>query len=159
MTDKTWHAILIRGGDIVAGISTTLTVTPYVPRVIDESKFPFIFLAPGAMTGQPVSADRNNETRLITIEVYLEKANIGTEYEAETVALGYDLLDTIPQEFYARPRLELDDNGIVEKVRIVGDTGIRQIPYPQNSDNLYLGFILTLSVTRSITQRFKRSAN
>jgi hypothetical protein len=160
MTNTTWHDVLIRIGEIITGISATLTVKPYVPRQIDPTKFPFIVLVPNGMTGQPVSADRNNEVRQFSIEVYLADARGGTEFEKEEEALDYDLLDTIPQEFYARPRLELNDNGVVGvQVRVVGDTGIRQIPFPQNSDNLYLGFILTISVTRSITQRLKRSAN
>ncbi len=145
-----WGAVLARVRNILREVTQIENVYDSVPRVLTGAKLPVAIVYPLKLARQRNNtANSVQERRGIEIWVYVANARQGSEGQSEETAINYDMESLVAQQFDSRPRLGLNDNGVVNRAVLVGSDGLEILPYPLiDPKEAYFGYVLTLEVER-----------
>lgn len=131
--------------EILATIASIQRVYEKVPRQLNDVDMPCIVVTLQPVTRARVNISDVQNNRQWSIQLYFDNMNARDDGELEAYAYDLDLIEAIEEAFDGRHLLQLNDSGLVLDSFIPDDTGLAMIPYPQNSEQYYLGVIYTLT--------------
>jgi hypothetical protein len=126
--------------------SAVLNAKEQLPESILDGWLPLFLniVSPSPSPRQKRGADGAAKTIILEMRLFVKKAGQGFEYEAQT--LTEQLIEPVENAFDARPRLELNDAGLVDVDNAFIVSTIQNAFLPYGGKN-YVGLTFNLQVT------------
>jgi len=130
--------------DTVTGIKRTF---PTTPRQLRDPDLPSIVVRPINATYTRNASNRMDELRQWEIYLFLAKITQGTEGEKQQTLYDTNLIDLVSQMIFARPQLQLNDDGLVINVVLNNDDGVQTITFGTDE---YIAVLFRVTIQRNL---------